>query len=237
MQKNRSLFANVAHTGRDLLRGKNASLFCSDDEPWQTLAKVLAHLESHTSESLTPWPRLPAVCKPGDETHGTIESFGSIHVRGGENLKSDENTKIKGPVILGKDVILRKGAVITGPCLIGDGVIIGVGCRIKHSILFPGSHIVYGTRISYSMVGTNVRIGPGVVSEEESFRPRNEPWSALLPRIGFFAGDGTWIGGGSVISPAVVLAKNTRVKEGTVLDEAEYFGLVNGRPSKLGSQS
>ena len=219
------------------MRGKNDGLFSPEDEPWQTLQKVLMHLERHTSELRVPWPRLPAACKPGDEAHGTIESFGSMHVRGGENLKSDENTKIKGPVILGKNVILRKGAVITGPCLIGDGVIIGVGCRIKHSILFPGAHIVYGTRISYSLIGMDARIGPGVVSEEESFHPSDEPWSKALPRIGFFAGDGAWIGGGSVISPAVVLAKKTRVKEGTVLDEAEYSGQVNGRPSKLGRRS
>lgn len=235
MLKNRSLFASYKRMGKTLMRGKN-DLFLPDDEPWETLSKVLNHLSRHTSPPAVPWPRLPAACKLGDEAHGVIESFGSIHVRGGETLKSDENTKIKGPVILGKGVILRKGAVITGPCLIGNGVIIGVGCRIKHSILFPGSHIVYGTRISYSIIGSNARIGPGAVSEEESFSSREEPWSKDLPRIGFFAGDDAWVGGGSVISPAVVLGKKCRIKEGTVLETGEYSGSLNGRPSALGNR-
>lgn len=233
MLKNSELFPKCEELETQFF-GKNLGLLNTGDEPWVTLVKVLEYLSQFVGDQKIPWPKnAPSVCTPGadssndggrgrNEAQGVIESFGSEHVRGGKGLKTDENTKIRGPVILGSGVTLRKGAVITGPCLIGDGAVIGVGCRIKHSILLPGAHVVFGTRISYSILGRNARIGSGAVSEEESFETGEHPWTQRLPEIGFFAGDRSWVGGGAIISPAVNLARGVRVQEGALLPFGDY---------------
>lgn len=240
VRKNRKLFSNLKAL-EETFFNQVSGLMRPRDTPWRMLSKVLTHLEQYVGDARIPWPEnAHSACLPGSDEHtlanrgvdnakGSIESFGSLHVRGGKGLKTDEDTQILGPVILGSGVKIRKGAVITGPCLIGDGVTIGVGCRIKHSILMPGSEVRFGTRLSYSIIGRRVRIGDSLISEEESWDKAWHPWSDQLPRVGFFAGDDSWIGAGCVISSGVVLRRGTRVKEGSRLAEEEYKGLVGGR--------
>ena len=64
---------------------------------------------------------------------------------GGHRLKSDEGVHIRGPVVFGKDVILRKGVVITGPSFVGDRAVVGQGCRVKNSTIRADSEIQFGT--------------------------------------------------------------------------------------------
>jgi NDP-sugar pyrophosphorylase family protein len=228
--KNEELFTDLASIEHAFFKTNELNLFRLQDEPWETLKKVIRYLEQQRDPTNpTPWEHAPSECKPGDETYGTFETFGSVHIRGGDGLKSDENTKIKGPVILGKGVTLRKGAVITGPCLIGEDVTIGVGCRIKHSILLPNAHIVYGSRVSYSVVGRSTRVGAKAASEEEDFDGSRIPSSMGFDELGYFAGDDTWIGAGAVLSPGVCLAKGTRVQQGALLDGTDYRGKVYAR--------
>ncbi len=230
MLKNQDLFTDLHAAEFSFFGSNELELFRPNEEPCETLKRVIEYLERQRDPTNpTPWMHGPSECKPGDETCGAFETFGSVHIRGGEGLKSDENSRINGPVILGKGVVLRKGAVITGPCLIGEGATVGVGCRIKHSILLPGSRVVFGSRISYSILGRNARVGSDVCSEEEDFDGTRIPSSLGLKGLGFFAGDDTWIGAGAILSPGVCLARGTRIQEGTLLNGTDYRDMVRAQ--------
>jgi NDP-sugar pyrophosphorylase family protein len=151
-----------------------------------------------------------------------------IHIRGGDGLKSDQNVHIHGPVILGKNVTLRKGAVVTGPSYIGDGVVIGQGCRIKNSIIRSGAEIQFGTRLAHSVLGRRVFVGanaalsdtqpmPGKILVPDHSGPNIE---TDLEELGLMAGDHCWIGCGAVIAAAVILERKMRVREGARIREA-----------------
>jgi NDP-sugar pyrophosphorylase family protein len=226
----------------DLFTGltKLEALFIRPDEyPWMALVRLVAFM-TECKEGYRRWPRL---LFPEDERGArkarSVRPFGGIHVRGCKDIHNDEETLLLGPVFVGKGVTLRKGAVVTGPAWIGDGAVIGQGCRIKHSIILPKAEIVFGTRLKASLIGRGVRIGSGVVSETLPcrggtirYREENgqrfhgdevESIDTQLPELGLFAGDNSFIGGGTIASPGVILKPNTRVQEGSRLRGQRVF--------------
>jgi len=239
---------------------KNADLFTGltalealfvrpEEQPWRALFRMSAFMTA-CKLRVRKWPeRFFPISYSGEDENGmdrhrgVMKSFGKTNIRGGSDLTSDDHTLISGPVFLGNGVTLRKGAVVTGPAWIGDGVVIGQGCRIKHSILLPGSEIVYATRLTASLIGRGVRVGPGTVSEAVSFKGGTisytggngrqfhgdevEAIDTYLLELGLFAGDRSFIGGRTIASPGVILKPDTRVQEGSRLQGQKVFeGIV-----------
>jgi len=90
-----------------------------------------------------------------------IETRARIHGRVviGEGSEIDENTVIKGPVIIGRNVVIRNSYI--GPYTsIGDNVIIE-NTEIEDSIILPDSEIRDAGRIVESVIGRGVKILKG----------------------------------------------------------------------------
>ncbi|MFA5935663.1 MAG: hypothetical protein WC787_02315 [Patescibacteria group bacterium] len=214
--KNADIFQNLTPYEEEFIR--------PDEYPWQALVRFFSFMDDCKKDP-SKWPaHFPELDSEKMEgAHGTIATFGRVHVRNAEDLKSDENTEIFGPSIFGKDVKVRKGTVITGPCWIGDGVMVGVGCRIKHSILLPGAKIVYGTRITHSIIGRGALVGSGVNLEASPFETesvRYEETDTKMVELGVFVGDRARISAGVTCGAGVILAPDERIKSGVVLPEA-----------------
>jgi NDP-sugar pyrophosphorylase family protein len=206
-----------------------ASFFHPEEYPWQTLMRVLNLLKQHAEKHSWPEEDFPA-CNFKDtnskmelSTGGVIES--EVNIRGsGAEFSIDYEAYMKGPIYLGKGVKLRKSAVVTGPCWLGDGVTIGHGCRIKNSIILQGAHIVYGTRLDYAIIGKNVQIQANVACTEKPFfgetvicGPEGARVRTHLPDLGLIAGDGSYVGAGTVCSAGTILMPDTKVEEGSRL--------------------
>lgn len=224
-------------------------IFRPEEYPWQALLRMFGLLVS-CQHGWKRWPRLlPCYTQDGDKMqlhNGVVEVVGSIHVRGGEGLKSDENARIKGPVILGRNVTLRKCAVVTGPCILGDNVVIGHNCRVKNSIIRADSHVYYGTRVSNAVIGRGVRIDPNAVLPDtpvfgcrsnisylcrtrEGRGAHDREIDTMLPELGIMAGDKSVIGAGAVCAPGVILLPETKVAHGCRIRWAGvYRGLQEG---------
>lgn len=228
--KNKKLFADLDAVER---------IFLAEDEyPWEALRRLAEFFEGFTSDGI-PWPESmpPYTEVNADADHHVSEiigSFGTSGIRGGWDIGTDENVFLRGPVYVGRNVKLRKGAVITGPCFIGDGVIIGQGCRVKHAVIRRGAEIQFGTRAANCVIGAHVFIGAGAVLNDRQlngksvvYRRRPALYGGELDtkcnKLGLMAGDGCQIGGGAVFVPGVVLGREVTVAEGIRLRDQGYY--------------
>ncbi len=87
-----------------------------------------------------------------------VQTKARIHGRVviGEGSEIDKNTVIKGPVVIGKNVVIRNSYI--GPYTsIGDNVIIE-NTEIEDSIILPDSEIRNAGRIVESVIGRGVKI-------------------------------------------------------------------------------
>lgn len=212
-----------------------------DRYPWEALEVMARLLASYAGdpdaiprvESSQPWPK-EYPCYRECAQNGAPLLFMTVdrpvHIRGGWGLKCDSDVYIRGPVVLGRGVRLRKGVVITGPCFIGDGVIIGQGCRIKHSIIRREAVIEYSVRVAYSLIGEKAYVGQHAALNHERLDglpisiggfEDGGPIETHAENLGLMAGDGSRVGGGAVIFPGTILKSNGIVPEGRILNEPD----------------
>ncbi len=95
------------------------------------------------------------------KTNIKIETKARIHGRVviEEGTQIDENTVIKGPVVIGRNVVIKNSYI--GPYTsIGDNVVIE-NTEIEDSIILPGSEIRDAGRIVESLIGKGVKIIKG----------------------------------------------------------------------------
>jgi len=95
----------------DMLQGKCKSQLC--------------HVESTTPS-------------PDSDIHASVITSGAILIDG--NCKIEENAQIRGPVIMGKDCRIKKGAFV-GNTVLWDSVIIGENASVLNSIIADGAII------------------------------------------------------------------------------------------------
>ena len=228
--KNRELFSNLSDIEH---------LFFDDEAyPWEALLKMVSFMYSCVGDrDKTPplppcWPPALRCIRDEKREDSTPPNFMAIEreaqVRGGSELCSDQDVHVKGPVIFGRDVTLRKGAVITGPSYIGDGVIIGQGCRVKNSILLRGAEIEFGTRVAHSIIGSGAYIGQGARLCDRPLRggvvEYDRDVSTNMTRFGLVTGDRCMVGGGAIFVPGVILLQGTTVLEGVRLRRRTVYG-------------
>ncbi len=114
---------------------------------------------------------------------------------------------IFGQVLLGRECKIRAGAVVNGPSVIGDYTVVESGARIDESIVWANSYVGRGARLQSCVVGrqciiqADARICEGAV-----------------------IGDGTTIGRGADIRPAVKLWPNKQIDEGAVVTSSLVYG-------------
>lgn len=234
LPRNSDLFSNLSLQEEEFIR--------PDEYPWMVPTRMKQFMNGCAHEDH--WPDSFPPFSPGSEATdkmsiADVDGIRGRNIRGGKLLIADVSV-IGGPIVLGQNVRIRRGVVITGPAYIGDNVVIGLACRIKHSVILPGTVIQHGTRVSHAFLGRNVFVGQGTRPMDElrekqliCYRQKDPNGSTVavhnteFRELGLMCGDGAWIGAGAIFGPGVILDKGTIVEPGTrVLDPRLYRGWV-----------
>ena len=128
-----------------------------------------------------------------DESYIQKEKYVWIH----KTASIDFTTKLIGPLIIGRNSILRFSSFIRGNVIIGDNVVIGNSVEIKNSIIGYSSHIGAGTILS------NCRL------DKKKIKVNNI--STNLNKLGSILGENVEIGCSSVLNPGTIIFENTRI--------------------------
>ncbi|MFB0545067.1 MAG: bifunctional sugar-1-phosphate nucleotidylyltransferase/acetyltransferase [Asgard group archaeon] len=165
-----------------------------------------------------------------------------------ENLKiegeAEEGARIKGPVGVKENAIIRAGAYIIGPTLIdkdadigpncfirphtylAEKVHIGNACEVKNSIILRKTQIGHLSYVGDSIIGENCNFGAG--TKIANLRHDDKPVKILINgkkissgrrKLGVIMGDNTKTGIGSLIMPGATLGPNSALGPGAICYE------------------
>jgi acetyltransferase-like isoleucine patch superfamily enzyme len=145
---------------------------------------------------------------------------------------------IKGPALIGKGCEIRQGAYLRGNVVVGDHCVIGHNTEIKNSILMNHSEAGHFNYIGDSIIGSYVNLGAGSRLANLEFRSPADKRDMLFPRIlmevdgkeihtgrskfGAVLGDYAEIGCNAVLSPAVLLGKESWVYSNVTVPKGYY---------------
>ena len=156
----------------------------------------------------------------------------------------EEGVTIHGPVILGKNSVIRSGTYIFGPVFIGDNCDIGPNCylrkysylgnkvnvgnavEIKNSIIMDGTNVNHLSYVGDSVIGANCNIAAGTNIANLRFDNKNvkmnikgEKLDAGIRKLGAIFGDNVKTGINSSFNPGVKVGINSAVGSGTIIYE------------------
>ena len=147
---------------------------------------------------------------------------GSVRLRG--------SVQFRGPVRIGKNVVVESGASIFGPCFIGEnaflgnGVLvrpytsiganatIGFGVELKNCALLDGVRVGRMSFVSDSVIGENAVVGSGTMTLIQN--TDQSPVAVRMPegmvdsgldKVGAFLGDGARVGASNTLAPGAVV--------------------------------
>ena len=145
---------------------------------------------------------------------------------------------IKGPALIGKGCEIRQGAYLRGNVVIGDHCVIGHNTEIKNSILMNHTEAGHFNYIGDSILGSYVNLGAGSRLANLEFRSPADKRDVLFPRIlmevegkeihtgrskfGAVLGDYVEIGCNAVLSPAVLMGKESWVYPNVTVPKNYY---------------
>ena len=145
---------------------------------------------------------------------------------------------IKGPALIGKDCEIRQGAYLRGNVVVGDHCVIGHNTEIKGSILMNHTEAGHFNYIGDSIIGSYVNLGAGSRLANLEFRLPADKRDMLFPRIlmdvegkevdtgrsklGAVVGDYVEVGCNAVLSPAVLLGKESWVYPNFTIPKGYY---------------
>ncbi len=145
---------------------------------------------------------------------------------------------IKGPALIGKDCEIRQGAYLRGNVVVGDHCVIGHNTEIKGSILMNHTEAGHFNYIGDSIIGSYVNLGAGSRLANLEFRLPADKRNMLFPRIlmdvegkevdtgrskfGAVVGDYVEVGCNAVLSPAVLLGKESWVYPNFTIPKGYY---------------
>jgi NDP-sugar pyrophosphorylase family protein len=70
-----------------------------------------------------------------------------------------DDAEVRGPAVIGADVVLERGAVVGAYSVIGDGATIGPDARVEGAILWRGVQVGAAAVLRGCVVGAEARIG------------------------------------------------------------------------------
>jgi len=154
----------------------------------------------------------------------------------------EKGVTLEGPVVIGKDSIIRSGCYIQGPVYIGEGcdigpnsylrgstylgdqVSVGNAVEIKNSIIMDNTNVNHLTYVGDSIIGAkcNVAAGTNIANLRFDDQPvkmtvKGERVNTGRRKLGVVFGDGVKTGINSSFNPGVSVGINTSVGSGTII--------------------
>ena len=132
--------------------------------------------------------------------------------------KVDSTVRITGPCIIDEESEIRFNAFIRGNVIIGKGCVVGNSSEIKNAILFDKAKIPHFNYIGDSIIGYKAHFGAGAltsnVKSDESFVKvtiNGNEYNTNMKKIGAVVGDNVEIGCNAVLTPGVIVGRNTTI--------------------------
>ncbi len=136
---------------------------------------------------------------------------------------------LKGPVVIGKDTVIRSGCYVVGPVIIGDGCDIGPNVYIMPATSIGNNVVVSAfTAIENSVIGNDVNIGPDCIIQDSVidvgcvFKGHFTACSGQTEirvdgdyhsvSVGAMLGEGCFFGGNVVAQPGVIVGNYSQVQ-------------------------
>ncbi|MDI6916355.1 MAG: sugar phosphate nucleotidyltransferase [Thermoplasmatales archaeon] len=151
--------------------------------------------------------------------------------------KVEKNTAVHGPVMIGRDSIIRSGSYIAGPVFIGKNCDIGPNCyirpstsiadncrignatEIKNSVIMKNTKVPHHSYVGDSIIGENCNLGSGTKTANLRLDEKNI--------FSFIKGKKTDTGRrklGVVMGDSVKTGINSMLDAGTVICENSFIG-------------
>ena len=156
----------------------------------------------------------------------------------------EEGVTIHGPIILGKNSIIRSGTYIFGPVFIGEecdigpnsylrkctyignNVNVGNAVEIKNSIIMDGTNVNHLSYVGDSVIGAKCNIAAGTNIANLRFDNKNvkmnikgEICDCGVRKLGAIFGDNVKTGINSSFNPGVKVGINAAIGSGTIIYE------------------
>ncbi len=106
---------------------------------------------------------------------------------------------VRGPVLVGEDVVFGAGAQAIGPTVLGRGVELAAGAVVERSVVLDGSRLGEGAHVRDSILGPRVTLGSHTLVEGQ----------AVL-------GEGVTLGAHNVLARGVKLFPGTTLGDGAI---------------------
>ena len=154
----------------------------------------------------------------------------------------EEGVTIHGPLILGKDSILRSGCYILGPVYIGEGcdigpnaflrkyssignnISVGNAVEIKNSIIMDDTNINHLSYVGDSIIGAccNVAAGTNIANlrfddEDVKITVKGERLNSGRRKLGVIFADGVKTGINSSFNPGITVGLDSAVGSGAII--------------------
>ena len=135
-----------------------------------------------------------------------------------KNAKIDPTAHIIAPCIIDEGSEIRVNAYIRGNVIIGKGCVVGNSSEIKNSILFDESKVPHFNYVGDSILGYKAHFGAGSITSnvksDESFVSvtiNGNSYNTNMKKIGSIVGDNSEIGCNAVLTPGVIIGRNTTI--------------------------
>lgn len=134
------------------------------------------------------------------------------------DVKIAKSASITGPCIIGHGAEIRQCAFIRGSALIGENAVIGNSTELKNCIIFDNVQVPHYNYIGDSVLGYRSHLGAGALTSNVKSDKTNaaitffdEKIETGLRKFGAIVGDNVEIGCSSVLNPASVIGRNSRI--------------------------
>jgi bifunctional UDP-N-acetylglucosamine pyrophosphorylase/glucosamine-1-phosphate N-acetyltransferase len=170
-----------------------------------------------------------------------------------QNLGTIEKyATIEGPVMIGKNSVIRNGSYIIGPVIIGENCDIGPNCyirpstsignnckignavEVKNTIVMNHSNIPHHNYVGDSIIGENCNLGSGTKVANLRLDNKNiytivrgERIETNRRKLGVIMGDNVKTGVNSVINIGTVIGENSLIGPGAIVSGAIAPNSIN----------
>ncbi|MEL9991568.1 MAG: NDP-sugar synthase [Thermoproteus sp.] len=129
---------------------------------------------------------------------------GPVYIERGAEI--DHYAVIKGPAYIGRGAFIGAHALVRNFADVEEDVVVGSSAEITHSLIEPGATIGRGSFVSYSVVGEEAVLEPGVITKSVLREGRGklkpiEVRGREFYKLGALIGRGTRVEAGALLEP------------------------------------
>jgi len=163
-------------------------------------------------------------------------------IKGKIDGRIEKGVTIEGPVVIGKESIIRSGSYIQGPVFIGDGCDIGPNCylrkyssighnvrignavEIKNSIIMNNTNVNHLSYVGDSVIGENCNIAAGTNianlrfdDENVQIEVKGKKIDSDRRKMGVIFADGVKTGINTSFNPGVKVGEGAAISAGAII--------------------